>query len=76
MDVVSEIQSTLDSPLDIYVDGDRVIIISEETEEIQIVSSGDNENAENPAAASDVPANGADTQQSAYGNSDTDTEAA
>lgn len=75
MDVISEIQSTLDSPLDIYVDGDRVIIISEETEEIQIVNNGDNENAENPPTASDVPANGADTQQSAYVNSDTDTSA-
>lgn len=75
MDVVSEIQSTLDSPLDIYIDDDRVIIISSETEEIQIVNNGDNENAEIPAAASDVPANDTDTQQSAYGNSDTDTAA-
>lgn len=75
MDVISEIQSKLDSPIEIYVDGDRVILISGETEEIQIVDNGDNENAEIPAAASDVPANGADTQQSAYGNSDTDTAA-
>lgn len=75
MDVISEIQSKLDSPIEIYVSGDKIILISGETEEIQIVNNGDNENAEIPAAAPDVPANGADTQQSAYGNSDTDTAA-
>lgn len=73
MEVVSEIQSTLDPPVDIYRDGGRVILISEETEEIQAVGNVTDtadSNAEVTSTASDVPANDADTQQSADGNSD------
>ena len=71
MEVVSKIESTLNPPVEIYIEGDRVILISKETEEIQVISSGtdkaaaDSSEAGNFSTASDVPANDADTIQPA-----------
>ena len=71
MEVISTIESTLNPPVEIYIEGDRVILISKETEEIQVISSGtdkaaaDSSEAGHLPTASDVPANDADTVQPA-----------
>lgn len=39
MEVVSEIESTLNSPIEMHIDGDSLILISTETEEIQVVGA-------------------------------------
>lgn len=71
MEVVSTIKSTVDQPADIYIEGDRVILISKETEDIQVINSGTDKADTDPSeagispAASDVPARDADTIQPA-----------
>lgn len=82
MEVVSTIESTLDPPVEIYIEGDRVILISRETEEIQIISGGTDEtvtdvssDTENTAIAPDVPAGGANIDQSEKSDSDNTEEA-
>ena len=71
MEVVSTIDSTLNPPVEIYIEGDRIILVSSETEEIQIVDSGNETavteitEAENSQPVSDVPADDTDIQQSA-----------
>ena len=74
MEVVSTIDSTLNPPVEIYIEGDRIILVSTETEEIQVVDSGNGtavteSSAENSQTVSDVPADDTDTQQSAEENS-------
>ncbi|MCH5194816.1 MAG: beta-propeller domain-containing protein [Oscillospiraceae bacterium] len=76
MEVVSEIESTLDPPVELYIDGDSVILVSRETEEIQVVSGRTNSSAanssdtENSAGASNVPADDVHTNQSDESDSD------
>ncbi len=76
METVSQIESSLDPPVEIYIEGDRLILISREKEEIYIVNGGNEtavtEASENgvPAPASDVPANDAETYQPSDNNSD------
>ena len=76
MEVISKIESTLNPPVEIYIEGGRVILISKETEEIQVITSGtdnadtNSSEAGNIPTASDVPANDADTIQPAEYNSD------
>ena len=71
MEVISIIESELNPPVEIYIEGDSVILISKETEEIQVISSGtdkaaaDSSEAGNLPPASDVPANDADIIQPA-----------
>lgn len=76
METVSQIDSSLDPPVEIYIEGDRLILISGEKEEIYIVNGG-NETAVTEASvngdsapASDVPANDAETYQPSDDNSD------
>lgn len=76
METVSQIESSLNPPVEIYIEGDRLILISREKEEIYIVNGGNEtavtEASENgvPAPASDVPANDAETYQPSDYNSD------
>lgn len=80
MDVVSKIENPLDPPVEIYLDGGNLILISAETEEIGIGGSGSEKaapkaseaetEAGNVAPASDVPAKDADIYPPADGNSD------
>ncbi len=82
MEVVSTIESSLNPPVEIYIEGDRLILVSREKEEIYIADGGNetaaagNSSSGNYAPASDVPANGADTHQPAGNNSDFPEEAA
>lgn len=76
MEVVSEIESSLEPPVEIYIEGDRLILISREKEELYVIDNGipkadiSSSDAENSEAAPDVPAQDADTNQQADENSD------
>lgn len=76
MEVVSEIESSLEPPVEIYIEGDKLILISKEKEELYVIDNGipkadvSSSDAENSAAAPVVPAQDADTQQQADKNSD------
>lgn len=76
MEVVSEIESSLEPPVDIFIEGDRLILISKEKEELYVIDNGipkadiSSSDAENSATAPVVPAQDADTQQPADENSD------
>jgi uncharacterized secreted protein with C-terminal beta-propeller domain len=69
MEVVSEIKNTLDPPVELYIQGDTLILVSKETEEIQIISSTDaaayssSQSDPSQTAAAD-PADAADTNSS------------
>lgn len=71
MEVVSEIESSLDPPAEMYIEGEKLILISKEKEEVYIVNGGNKTavteppKAGNSAAAPDVPAQEADTYQPA-----------
>lgn len=75
MEVVSEIESSLEPPVEIYIEGDKLILVSKEKEELYVIDSGtpkadvSSSDAENTAPALGVPAQDADTQQSADENS-------
>ncbi|MCM1022635.1 MAG: beta-propeller domain-containing protein [Prevotella sp.] len=75
MEVVSEIESSLEPPVDIYIEGDRLILISKEKEELYVIDNGtpkadaSSSDAENSAPAPVVPAQDADIHQSADDNS-------
>ncbi|MCH5350037.1 MAG: beta-propeller domain-containing protein [Oscillospiraceae bacterium] len=76
MEVISEIESTLDPPVELYIDGDSVILISRETEEIQVINGRTNtsvtnsSDTEDSASASNVPADDAYSNQSDESDSD------
>lgn len=76
MEVVSEIESSLEPPVEIYIEGDKLILISKEKEELYVIDNGipkadvSSSDAENSAAAPVVPAQDADTQQPADENSE------
>ena len=78
MEVVSTIDCTLDPPIEIYIEGDKLIMISTETGERQEVNSvtdnaaGLSEEAGISPPDPDVPADGSDTIQPASYNSDND----
>ncbi len=75
MEVVSEIESSLEPPVEIYIEGDRLILISKEKEELYIIDNGtpktdiSSSEAQDSAPAPDVPAQDADTKQTADENS-------
>lgn len=75
MEVVSEIESSLEPPVEIYIEGDKLILVSKEKEELYVIDNGtpkadvSSSDAENTAPALGVPAQDADTQQSADENS-------
>lgn len=76
MEVVSEIESSLEPPVEIYIEGDKLILISKEKEELYVIDNGipkadiSSSDAENSATAPVVPAQDADTQQQADENSE------
>ncbi len=78
MEIVSTVDSSLDPPVEIYKDGDKVFLISSETEEIQIINSStesavaESSQAENSSNTSNVPASDVILSNSASGNSDAD----
>ncbi len=60
MEVVSEIENKLNPPVELYIDGNTLILVSKETEEVQIVNPQSN-STEISQKADDVPASDADT---------------
>lgn len=76
MEVVSEIDGSLNPPFEIYINDGKLIMISGEKENIISADiSAEASQTENYAAASDVPAKDADTYQSADNNPDVPDEA-
>lgn len=77
MEIVSTFESSLDPPIEIYTDGDKIILISSETKEIIVADGGSASavtnipEAEDIHETSDVPANDADITNSADTHSDT-----
>lgn len=80
MEVVSEIESSLEPPVEIYIEGDRLILISKEKQELYIIDNGtpkadiSSSEAQDSAPAPGVPAQDADTKQTADENSGTPEE--
>lgn len=72
MEVVSEIQSDVNPPVEIYIEGDKVILVSSETEEVHELTSSEADNSQN---VSDVPADDTLPTQTAETNSDGSSEA-
>ena len=72
MEVVSEIESEVNPPVEIYIEGDKVILVSSETEEVHEFASSEADNSQN---VSDVPANDTAIAQAAETNSDNSIEA-
>lgn len=79
MEIVSTVESSLDPPVEIYKDGDKVFLISSDTEEIQVINSStanavtESSKAETSSNTSNVPASGVNLSNSASGNSDIET---
>lgn len=79
MEIVSTIESSLNPPVEIYKDGDKVFLISRETEEIQIIDSStasavtEASKAETSSNTSNVPASGVILSNSALDDSDIET---
>lgn len=67
LEVVSEIESEVNPPVEIYVEGNKVILVSSETEEVHEFTS---EQADDSQNASDVPADDAANTQAADVDSD------
>lgn len=66
MEVVSEIENKLNPPVELYIEGDTLVLVSKENEEVQVVERGNAAetsvtSSDNSAAAADVPASGTDT---------------
>ena len=72
MEVVSEIESDVNPPVEIYIEGDKVILVSSETEEVHELTSSEADNSQN---VSDVPADDTLPTQTAETNSDGSSEA-
>ncbi len=76
METVSQIDCALDPPIEFYIDGDSLILVSTETGERQAINSAAENaapdvNVGNSPTGSDVPANDPDTYQpTVYNNSD------
>ncbi|MDE6596205.1 MAG: beta-propeller domain-containing protein, partial [Oscillospiraceae bacterium] len=79
MEIVSTVESSLDPPVEIHKDGDKVFLISSDTEEIQIINSStasavtESSQAETSSNTSNVPASDVNLSNSADGNSDIET---
>ncbi len=75
MEVVSEIESSLEPPVEIYIEGDRLILISKEKGELYVIDNGtpkadiSSSETQDSAPAPGVPAQDADTLQMADENS-------
>lgn len=75
MEVVSRIESSLEPPVEIYIEGDKLILISKEKEELYVLENGtpkadiSSSEAKDSAPAPVVPAPDADTRQTADENS-------
>lgn len=71
MEIVSVIENKLSPPVELYIDGDRLILVSKENEEIQIVE-GSSSSSEITTSDSVVPAAGSDTSSMDEKNADSD----
>lgn len=69
MEIVSVIENKLSPPVELYIDGDRLILVSKENEEIQIVE-GSSSSSEITTSDSVVPAAGSDTLSADEKNAD------
>lgn len=69
MEIVSVIENKLSPPVELYIDGDRLILVSKENEEIQIVESSSS-SSEITTSDSVVPAAGSDTLSADEKNAD------
>lgn len=69
MEIVSVIENKLSPPVELYIDGDRLILVSKENEEVQIVDSS-SASSELTTADSAVPAAGSDTSSADGNNAD------
>lgn len=69
MEIISVIENKLSPPVELYIDGDRLILVSKETEEIQIVDSSSS-SSEITTSDSVVPAAGSDTLSTDEKNAD------
>lgn len=69
MEIVSVIENKLSPPVELYIDGDRLILVSKENEEIQIVESSSS-SSEITTSDSVVPAAGSDTLSTDEKNAD------
>ncbi len=67
MEVVSEIESDVNPPVEIYIEGDKVILVSSETEEVHEFTFEEADNSQN---VSDVPADDTLSTPAAETNSD------
>ena len=69
MEIISVIENKLSPPVELYIDGDRLILVSKENEEIQIVESSSS-SSEITTSDSVVPAAGSDTLSTDEKNAD------
>lgn len=69
MEIVSVIENKLSPPVELYIDGDRLILVSKENAEIQIVESSSS-SSEITTSDSVVPAAGSDTLSTDEKNAD------
>ncbi len=69
MEIVSVIENKLSPPVELYIDGDRLILVSKENEEIQIVE-GSSSSSEITTSDSVVPAAGSDILSADEKNAD------
>ena len=69
MEIVSVIENKLSPPVELYIDGDRLILVSKENEEIQIVESSSS-SSDITTSDSVVPAAGSDTLSADEKNAD------
>ncbi len=69
MEIVSVIENKLSPPVELYIDGDRLILVSKENEEIQIVESSSS-SSEITTSDSVVPAAGSDILSTDEKNAD------
>lgn len=72
MEVTAEVENKLNPPVELYIDGDTLILVSKENEEIQIVDTSEGL-SDNSITASDVPADDTDSYSTTDGaNVDSD----
>ncbi len=74
METVSQIDCTLDPPIEVYIEGDSIILVSTETGERQAINAAENAvpdvNVGNAPTEADVPADDSDNYQPTDDNSD------
>lgn len=76
MEVVAEVENNLNPPVELYIEGDTLILVSKEDEEIQVIDSSEaaagtlSPQSDSSQTAPDVPAEAAGTYSQADNSSD------